>query len=172
VRFIKRAQRFGLRLDDISDLLRIREEGSCPCGHTRQLLADRLTQLDAELAELGRLRGDVARMLTDPGQLRGDDQTCGGTPILARDTPTARRPPMTGTTTCQCGCSPADRTAATTTGGCQCGCAAAATSGIAPGGPCSCGCGDSPPSPQEEIVDLQRRRAQIDERLDELGSES
>lgn len=65
VRFIKRAQRFGLRLDEISELLSIRERGQCPCGHTRDLLAARLTEIDEEMAGLASLRSDIVRMVED-----------------------------------------------------------------------------------------------------------
>lgn len=65
VKFIKRAQRFGLRLEEISELLAIRERGQCPCGHTRELLAGRLNEIDQEMAGLTRLRGDIERMVQD-----------------------------------------------------------------------------------------------------------
>ncbi|MGI8873870.1 MAG: heavy metal-responsive transcriptional regulator [Egibacteraceae bacterium] len=65
VRFIKRAQRFGLRLDEISELLSILERGQCPCGHTRQLLAARLTEIDEEMAGLASLRDDITRMVEE-----------------------------------------------------------------------------------------------------------
>lgn len=65
VRFIKRAQRFGLRLDEISELLAIRERGMCPCGHTRGLLAARLAEIDEEMAGLESLRRDISRMVDD-----------------------------------------------------------------------------------------------------------
>ena len=63
VQFIKHAQRFGLRLDEIAELLEIREQGLCPCGHTRRLLERRLVQLDDDMAAMARLRGDIAHML-------------------------------------------------------------------------------------------------------------
>jgi DNA-binding transcriptional MerR regulator len=63
LQFIKRAQRFGLRLEAIAELLEVRERGLCPCGHTRALLEDRVTELDEELASLARLRDDVRRMI-------------------------------------------------------------------------------------------------------------
>jgi DNA-binding transcriptional MerR regulator len=34
VRFIKGAQRLGLRLREIAELLQVRDRGGCPCGHT------------------------------------------------------------------------------------------------------------------------------------------
>lgn len=79
VRFIKRAQRFGLRLDEISELLSIRERGQCPCGHTRDLLAGRLAEIDEEMAGLARLRSDITRMVEDLPT--ADDRSgwgCGG----------------------------------------------------------------------------------------------
>lgn len=63
VRFIKQAQRVGLRLDHIAELLRIREQGLCPCGRTRTLLEARLAELDQEMGELARLRGQIVAML-------------------------------------------------------------------------------------------------------------
>jgi len=71
VRFIKRAQRFGLRLEDIGELLEIRERGLCPCGHTRQLLERRAARLDEELATIAGLRDDIRRMLAEAPS--GDD---------------------------------------------------------------------------------------------------
>jgi len=65
VQFIKRAQRFGLRLHEIGELLEIRERGLCPCGHTRQLLEGRMAELDREMETLARLRADVSRMVDD-----------------------------------------------------------------------------------------------------------
>ncbi|MGH9182439.1 MAG: heavy metal-responsive transcriptional regulator [Acidimicrobiales bacterium] len=65
VRFIKRAQRFGLRLEEIGELLQIRERGLCPCGRTRALLEEKLTVLGEEMGALTRLRDDIQRMLDD-----------------------------------------------------------------------------------------------------------
>lgn len=63
VRFIKGAQRMGLRLMDIRDLLEIRDRGACPCGHTRSLLEQRLDQVDDELRRLEGLRHELVDML-------------------------------------------------------------------------------------------------------------
>jgi DNA-binding transcriptional MerR regulator len=65
LRFIKRAQRFGLRLDEVGELLEIGEQGLCPCGHTRTLLERRLAQLDQEMAAMAQLRHDIAEMIDD-----------------------------------------------------------------------------------------------------------
>jgi DNA-binding transcriptional MerR regulator len=46
VRFIKSAQRSGLRLRDIDELLVIMDAGNCPCGHTADLVEKRLAEVD------------------------------------------------------------------------------------------------------------------------------
>lgn len=94
VNFIKRAQRFGLRLDDIRELLEIKERGLCPCGHTRALLETRVAHLDEERAALGRLRDEIQHMLDD-GPPVGTDGWRGADDLL-QIRPTARstrRPP-------------------------------------------------------------------------------
>lgn len=72
MQFIKGAQRLGLRLEEIGELVHIREQGLCPCGHTRHLLTDRLAQLDSELEALGELRKQITAML-DQGLAQPDD---------------------------------------------------------------------------------------------------
>jgi DNA-binding transcriptional MerR regulator len=64
LRFIRRSQQFGLSLDDIRELLTIRDGGRCPCGHANDLLVARLRELDEQIATLTELRGDIATLLT------------------------------------------------------------------------------------------------------------
>jgi DNA-binding transcriptional MerR regulator len=83
VRFIKRAQRVGLRLDDIRGLVEVRERGLCPCGGTRSLLEERLAELDQEMALLSSLRHDIRTMLDDPDAIAANvtsscSSLCGG----------------------------------------------------------------------------------------------
>ena len=63
LRFVQGAQRLGLRLSDIRELLSIRDTGQCPCEPAGQLLARRLAELDAEMARLAALRADMVTML-------------------------------------------------------------------------------------------------------------
>ena len=49
LRFIQGAQRLGLKLRDIKDLLAIRDTGVCPCEPAEELLRRRLAELDAEM---------------------------------------------------------------------------------------------------------------------------
>jgi len=78
VRFIKRAQRFGLHLEEIGELLDIRQRGLCPCGRTRRLLEAKVAELDEEMAALARLREDISRMVVDLPVQEGDGSQCGG----------------------------------------------------------------------------------------------
>jgi DNA-binding transcriptional MerR regulator len=63
VEFIQGAQRLGLRLRDIRDLLAIRDTGVCPCEPAEQLLRRRLVELDAEMARLVALRAQMVQMI-------------------------------------------------------------------------------------------------------------
>lgn len=63
MRFIRGAQRLGLTLADIRDLLAVRDTGVCPCEPAQQHLRRRLTEVDAQLEELTALRTQMAAML-------------------------------------------------------------------------------------------------------------
>jgi DNA-binding transcriptional MerR regulator len=62
LRFIQGAQRLGLRLADIRDLLAVRDTGECPCEPAERLLRRRLAELDAEIARLTALRAEMVAM--------------------------------------------------------------------------------------------------------------
>jgi DNA-binding transcriptional MerR regulator len=62
LRFIKGAQRLGLRLREIAELLAVRDRGACPCGHTEALVRRRLGEIDAEITRLAELRHELARV--------------------------------------------------------------------------------------------------------------
>jgi DNA-binding transcriptional MerR regulator len=63
LRFVKGAQRFGLRLEEIKDLLDIQDRGMCPCGHTQDLLRSRVTEIDEDMRRLKRLHADLLTMI-------------------------------------------------------------------------------------------------------------
>jgi DNA-binding transcriptional MerR regulator len=62
LQFIRGAQRLGLSLADISQLLAVRDTGECPCEPAELLLRRRLAEIDAELDRLSRLRADLVAM--------------------------------------------------------------------------------------------------------------
>jgi DNA-binding transcriptional MerR regulator len=63
LRFVKGAQRVGLRLREIRELLEVLDRGQCPCGHTDALLRRRLVEVEVELVRLGGLRAELTRLL-------------------------------------------------------------------------------------------------------------
>ena len=63
LRLIKGAQRAGLRLRDIGELLQVADQGLCPCGHTETLLRERLAEVRAELDRLRGLEAELTRLL-------------------------------------------------------------------------------------------------------------
>ena len=60
--FIQGAQRLGLRLADIRDLLAVRDTGACPCEPAEDLLRRRLAEVDAEIDRLTALRAEMVAM--------------------------------------------------------------------------------------------------------------
>jgi DNA-binding transcriptional MerR regulator len=60
--FIKSAQRIGLRLDDIKELLEVMDKGSCPCGHTAGMVERRVAEIDAELRRLRAMRKQLVAL--------------------------------------------------------------------------------------------------------------
>jgi DNA-binding transcriptional MerR regulator len=62
VTFIKTAQRLGMRLDEIREMLAFRDHGQPPCGHVCQVLRDQVTTIDQRIAELVRIREELATL--------------------------------------------------------------------------------------------------------------
>lgn len=60
--FIRRGQAAALTLAQIRQILQIRDSGTAPCEHVREVLGMRLTEVDRQIAELGRLRETVAQL--------------------------------------------------------------------------------------------------------------
>jgi DNA-binding transcriptional MerR regulator len=63
LRLIKGAQRAGLRLREIGELLQVADRGQCPCGHTETMLRGRLAEVQAELERLRSLEAALTRLL-------------------------------------------------------------------------------------------------------------
>lgn len=72
--FIHRAQSAGLSLREIRQVLQIRDDGDPPCEHVRDLLARRLADLDAQVAELLALRQTLTGLHATAAT--ADPETC------------------------------------------------------------------------------------------------
>ena len=74
--FIRQAQAAGLTLEHIRQVLDIRDGGDPACSHVADLIARRLAEVDARLAELTRTRDQLVVLAAraaaqDPADCRG-----------------------------------------------------------------------------------------------------
>lgn len=60
--FIKKAQSLGFTLREIKEILALRDRGFKPCSHVRDLLRQRVIDLDQKLAELTVLRREFKKV--------------------------------------------------------------------------------------------------------------
>ncbi len=61
--FIRGAQRLGLRLAEIRDLLAVRDTGVCPCEPAEVLLRRHVAEIEREIGRLTALRAELTGML-------------------------------------------------------------------------------------------------------------
>ena len=74
--FIRHAQAAGLTLEHIRQVLDIRDSGQPPCVHVAGLIAQRMAEVEARLAELTRTRDQLVVLAAraaaqDPADCRG-----------------------------------------------------------------------------------------------------
>lgn len=69
--FIKRAQVLGFSLDEIKRIIADRRAGQSPCAEVREIVRDRLAELDVRMREMKRYRNELASALTEWDQ-KGD----------------------------------------------------------------------------------------------------
>ena len=62
VRFIKCAQKMGLKLRQVRELLEVCDRGLCDCGHAAQIVAKRLDEVRAEIRELRQMEKALTRL--------------------------------------------------------------------------------------------------------------
>jgi len=74
--FIRGAQRLGLRLAEIRELLAVRDTGACPCGPAEALLRKHVSEIDQEIARLVALRANRKEVTVMCSCY--DDPTCDG----------------------------------------------------------------------------------------------
>jgi MerR family copper efflux transcriptional regulator len=60
--FVRAAQAVGLTLGEIRQVVAFRDDGQTPCEHVAALLQRRAAEVDARIAELQQLRGELDRL--------------------------------------------------------------------------------------------------------------
>lgn len=69
--FIKRAQLLGFSLDEIKRIIDDRRAGQSPCAEVREIVRERLAELDVRMREMKRYRNELASALAEWDQ-KGD----------------------------------------------------------------------------------------------------
>lgn len=62
--FIRRARGLGFRLEDVRELLALADDKSRPCDAVDEITTRHLEEIDAKIADLGKMRAELSRMLT------------------------------------------------------------------------------------------------------------
>lgn len=70
--FIRRAQQLELRLDEIGEILALRERGERPCDFVLGVAARHLEELDRKLREMRRARDELRALLARADRLPQD----------------------------------------------------------------------------------------------------
>ncbi len=63
LRFVRRAQRFGITLREIKQLIDLTKRGLTPCGHARTLITQHLADVEAQIRELKALQKELRSAL-------------------------------------------------------------------------------------------------------------
>lgn len=71
--FIRRARDLGFRLDDVRELLALADDRSSSCGAVDEITTRHLREIDAKMADLGKMRAELSRMLSTCEQGTIDD---------------------------------------------------------------------------------------------------
>ena len=59
ITFVKAAQRLGITLDEVREIVALRERDQPPCRYVREILAREVAGIDQRIAELQRLRDEL-----------------------------------------------------------------------------------------------------------------
>ena len=80
LRFIRQARTLGLSLQEIKEIFKMARIGRTPCSRVRELLADKLTDLDQKIAELRQFRRELDRFIQTvadlPDQADASESVC------------------------------------------------------------------------------------------------
>ncbi len=65
LKFIAHARDMGFSMDSLKSMLRLAGHREAPCADVDALVAEHLAEVDARIAQLTRLRGELSSMLSD-----------------------------------------------------------------------------------------------------------
>ena len=71
--FIKRSQKLGLSLQEIGELLSIRDRGQSPCQAVKQKLQSKISAIDDQIAQLTLLKSQLETLMETEGTALAED---------------------------------------------------------------------------------------------------
>lgn len=71
--FVQAAQAVGLTLGEIRGVIEYRNDGTAPCVHVVDLIRHRAEEIDEQIADLERMRGELRRLERRARTLSPDD---------------------------------------------------------------------------------------------------
>ncbi|GAA0035334.1 heavy metal-responsive transcriptional regulator [Brevibacterium casei] len=74
--FIRTAQRLGIALDEVKEILTFRERGMAPCSYVRGVLDAQVDTIDRRIRELGDLRRQLTELVAEADRLPEAGGTC------------------------------------------------------------------------------------------------
>lgn len=74
--FIRTAQRLGITLDEVKEILAFRERGEAPCSYVRGVLDDQVASIDRRIRELTDLRQQLTELANEADRLPEVGGTC------------------------------------------------------------------------------------------------
>jgi DNA-binding transcriptional MerR regulator len=80
--FIRTAQRFGLSLDEIAEILAFRERDEPPCRYVTDVITRQAEEVEARVVELQRLGAELEQLKGRAAQLDLDGRITGYCPII------------------------------------------------------------------------------------------
>lgn len=71
--FIRAGQGVGLTLNELRDVMLIRDRGEAPCRHVSDLIGTRMREVDQRIVDLQRLRQDLSALAETAAELDPTD---------------------------------------------------------------------------------------------------
>jgi DNA-binding transcriptional MerR regulator len=71
--FIRTAQRLGITLDEVKEILAFRERGEAPCGYVREVLDTQVANIERRIGELQELHVQLIELAAVAGTLPPPD---------------------------------------------------------------------------------------------------
>ncbi|EPR75403.1 putative MerR-family regulator [Leifsonia rubra CMS 76R] len=67
--FIRTAQRLGITLDEVKEILRFQDQGEAPCSYVRGVLDAQMSSIDQRIRELNDLRAQLSQLSAEADRL-------------------------------------------------------------------------------------------------------